>query len=210
METSTNFPVTYARIDPELGLINSNVELIKGEIDHLVLCLSPSKSSSWQWDQIFNGLMRQVAKKELKINKVIFISSTRVYDGLCRGEISAKTPVNARSERAQQLITAEQQIEKLASSFHILRCSGLYGAEDQPYQKYREILTRNDNKMRFGVDIEKVANVVVEKLEDQDKVSSYSLLTDGGGHLNGQKLLIEQVNYLSNQYRLLINSKVVF
>jgi len=206
VETSTNFIVNHARIDPKLGLIDPSFESITGEIDHLVLCLSPKQSSPWQWDQIFTGLMNQVAKKELTISQVIFISSTRVYDGINTGLITAETPVKGYSERAKQLISAEQQIEKLASSFHILRCSGLYGKKEQPYQKYLEILTQIDNKTRFAVDIDKVANVVVEKLKEQEKVSSFSLLTDGYCYFNGDKLLIKEVSHLSAQHRLLINS----
>ena len=205
VETSTNLIINHARIDPKLGLIDSSFESITGEIGHLVLCLSPSQSSLWQWNQIFTGLMNQVDKKELKINQAIFISSSRVYDGINKGLITAQTPVKDYSERANQLIRAEQQIEKHATSFHILRCSGLYGKEDQPYQKYREILTQKDDKVRFGVDINDVAKAVVKKLGE--KVSSYSLLTDGYCYLHGESLTIESVSDLSEQNRLLVKSE---
>jgi len=207
VKASTNLTINYARIDPKIGLINSNANPIKGEIEQLVLCISPSQSSPWQWDQILNGIIKQVAEKELKISQLVFISSTHVYDGLSSGIICAKTPVNASSERAKALLKAEQQIEKLASSFHIMRCSGLYGKNESTYQKYRDILTQNDNKTRFGVDIEEVANLVVTKLKQNNQVSSYSLLTDGYCYLNGEKITVDEATHLSDQHRLLINSQ---
>lgn len=215
VKASTNLHINYARIDPQTGLINSNAKTINGEIDQLVLCLSPSQSSPWKWGQILNGVVKQVALNELKIHKLIFISSTRVYDGINEGVITAETPVNAHSQRAKELFKAEQQIAKLTNNFHILRCCGLYGKTGQAYQKYLEILTRKDNKTRFGVDIEEVADSVVEKLKEGDRiknsqVSTYSLLTDGYCHFNGEKIAAEDACHLSDQHRLLINSQVQF
>lgn len=208
VKASTNLPINYARIDPKVGLIDSANQPIKGTIEQLVLCISPSKSSPWSWHEILNGIAEQVAKNQLTINQLIFISSTRVYDGITSGIITAEIPVKASSKRAIAILRAEQQIEKLASSFHILRGSGLYGKNGSAYQKYLDILTKNDNKTRFGVDIEEVAQVVVEKLKETSRVSTYSLLTDGYCHFNGKTMSIEEANHLSSQHRLLVNSQI--
>jgi len=208
VKASTNLTINYARIDPEFGLINSNRKPIGGDVDQLVLCLSPSQSSVWQWDQILNGMIKQVVRNELKINQLIFISSTRVYDGITGGIITAETPVNAASKRAMKLLKAEHHIEQLTSNYHILRCSGLYAKTGQDYRKYPKILVQKDDKIRFGVDIEYVTQVVVEKLKENTQVSTHSLLTDGYCYFNGEKIAAQKVSHLSGQHRLLINSQV--
>ncbi len=202
--------IQYARINAGTGLIDLKGYPLTGVINRLVICISPGQKQAWQWHQLLKGLLGQKDRGELKINQLIFVSSTRVYDGIPRGMVSVDTPTIARSERAKSLLMAENHIKLLSNSFHIVRCSGLYGRE---YQKYSSILSRvaiskisysqGDDQPRFGVNVESVAKTVLERLSQTGQTSSYSLLTDGYCYFQGHKIAIGEANQLASRYRLL-------
>jgi len=72
----------------EQGLVE--FEGIKpSKIDVLIICISPAKEKhQWSWDDIFLGLEAQVNFKTLEIKNIVFVSSTRVYDGIKKGFIT--------------------------------------------------------------------------------------------------------------------------
>lgn len=131
----------FARIDAQAGLTDSDGSPLSGVIDRLVICISPERRKSWQWDQLLLGMIEQKARGELKINQLVFISSTGIYDGISQGMISVDTLPKAQSERSRCLLVAENHIKLLADNYHILRCSGLYGAG---YQKYSTMLSMTE------------------------------------------------------------------
>lgn len=202
--------IQTARIDPDTGLIDLKGSSLTGAINRLVICISAGKKQSWQWHQLLTGMLAQKDRGELKINQLIFISSTAVYDGIQRGVVCVDTPAIARSERAKSLLRAENQIKLLANTFHIVRCSGLYGRD---YQKYLAILSspalskasvsQDDDQPRFGVNVESVAETVLDRLRQNSHTSSYSLLTDGYCYFQGHKTAIGEANELALKHRLL-------
>jgi hypothetical protein len=211
-----NTDIHYARIDAKVGLINAKGLSLNGSINQLVICVSPKPDRSWQWHQLLIGMLEQKARGELTINQLVFISSTRVYDGIGHGIVYPDTPAIAHSENAKSLLLAEKQITQLARTFHILRCSGLYGHQ---YQKYSTILAsltglshsdlaqspvrRAAERPRFGVNVEAIGKTVVERLKQDCGASSYSLLTDGYCYYQGTKIPIQQTARFASKYRLL-------
>jgi len=207
--------ISLARIDPLSGLfLNDRVKTVdKGHllINHLIICIAPKAASSmlkmaknhWSWSNILNGVLNQVKARQLTIKQLIFVSSTRVYDGIEKGRINASITARSNSERGRALIVAEQTIELLTERFHILRCSGLYGEE---YSKYGAVLAKQSDQLRFGVASERVASTVAE-LIDSSVASSYSLLTDGFAYYRGERITVAQACQLAGDRRILINSQ---
>ncbi len=205
--------VTYAKIDPATGLINSQGQAMNCVVERMVICISPGQSHSWQWHSLLAGILRQVKKGTVKINQLAFISSTSVYDGITSGVVSAETMPLSHSDRAVSLLKAESQVEQLSDCVHILRCSGLYQTLGSNYQKYLNILKQdslgNDSKLRFGVDIDDVAEATINWLTKNNLTSCYSILTDGFCYLNGKKLRLESANHFLKKSKLLVNSQAL-
>ncbi len=192
-----------SRLDPKNGLCLVGVSAQTVKIDKLLICIAPGIDKKWRWNEIFNGLAQQVLQQQLTINELIFISSTRVYDGILNGIVTAKSPVKAQTDRAKGLVFAEKQLVQLANSHCLLRCCGLIG---EPYQRFQEILKQPDDKVRFAVDIEQVAKKVVERLINKPTANQFSIVTDGGCYYRGRRMTFEEAAFLSSGHRLLKQS----
>ncbi len=207
-QASTLFVQTeFVRLDPVRGLDGMTASY-PVTVDRLVICISPAQknklnSQSCQWNEIFAGFVQQVADKQIKVRQIIFISSTRVFDGIDQGLIDSKTNAIAQSKRAKYLLFAENQLLNLAPSVHIVRCSGLYG---QGYNTYSKILEKTSERPRFGVKIETVVKKVAQILKEPIGRSEHYLLTDGFCHHKGEAINIDDIALLATKYRLLINS----
>ncbi|MCW9016387.1 MAG: sugar nucleotide-binding protein [Kangiellaceae bacterium] len=193
----------FARIDPDSGLIG--IELNK-PIDKLVICIS-SAGKSWTWDSIFSGLKRQVENRAVAIKALIYVSSTRVYDGIENGFVDKSTTPVADSIRAQSLLNAEATIKSIAAVSYVIRPSGLYGAD---YQRYLSILHAAEEKPRFGTHQQALVDRLTELVLLKNLSNGAEILTDGMLYFKGAKLKCEKdtddVFKLSQQFRVLLNS----
>jgi len=191
----------FAKIDADLGLQIPAFSEQKYVIENLVICISPSTKNSWDWADILKGILQQVLIGQLKINRLIFISSTRVYEGIERGIVDATTQAISKTSKGVSLLAAEKIVAQIAQQYHILRCSGLYG---EGYKKYLSILSQcKKEQTRFAVSIEQVADEVVGKLaQATSEPSSCTLLTDGYCYFQGDKMLIQEAMLLSLQHKI--------
>ena len=198
--------VNFARISESIGLCDLQGNVLSGIVEKLVICISPSSNSQWQWSEILQGVEKQVNENKLVIHQLVFVSSTRVYDGIDAGIITASTVAIAKSQAGLNLLKAEEQVKKLATNAHILRCSGLYSENHKVYQKYFQILFSDSTKARFGVDVEQVVHKVVA-LITQKKIQGcfyqYCLLTDGNCYINAEKLKLTEPKVALLSKRLL-------
>jgi len=201
--------IRFARIDPVRGLILPTNTRSQIKINRLVICISPSVRNPWCWRDLLFGLSAQVVNGEIEIGQLLMISSTRVYDGIERGIVTAETQPVAVSEKAEALLEAENTIRSLAKYHHIFRPSGLYG---KSYQKYSQILKLSDSNkpFRFGVDEQQVADQVMLRIQQETSVCSIALLTDSCGYYKGQKKSFEQIEKYSVQGRVLKNSVIEY
>lgn len=207
--------INDGRIDPELGLTFSGSNGVKN-IELLIICISARQKSNnpqkWQWKNIFHGLVKQINSQQISVKNMVLVSSTRVYEGIKKGIVTAKTPPLALSEAGQGLLEAEKQLNTcLGSNTLILRCSGLYGAL---YPVYTPILKAGEDKARCGVEAESVVQRLVEVVKSAQKNSlrpGVELLTDNKVYWEGKKFCfeqdIEQINLLAQTQRLLKNSQ---
>lgn len=200
----------HYRIDPHLGLINDSDQLPK-LIDLLIISISPAKSQQkWQWGEIFSGLHQQVKSGDICIKHIIYVSSTRVYDGIETGLVTASSQTIPGTEKAQNLFKAEQTLQAVAEHVSIVRCCGLIG---NGYEKYQSILLTAEDRPRFAVDIEEVTRFIVTKAKDNTVRSSISLLTDGKVHYNKQAYSFDKdkalISTLANEHKILVNSEAL-
>lgn len=198
--------VVYSRIDTVSGLEIANQQSERMVIEKLVICIAPGSEKKWQWATIFGGLCQQVKSSHVVINELIFISSTRVYDGYLTGVVSANDKPIAVSERAKSILIAESRLSGIANNVSILRCCGLVGEE---YTYFAQLLTQPTDKVRFAIDISKVADRVVEILELSQSSNRVAILTDGYCYHNGLKLLLIEALELQTKHRLLRKGEVV-
>lgn len=199
--------VSHFRIEPNLGLtpLDGSDEQV---LDLLIICISSAKSqSAWSWSNIFSGLKTQMRSKQVIINRIIFVSSTRVYDGITHGLTNAETPADPISEKAKSLLYAEQQLLDTCSDVAILRCSGLIGLG---YEKYEAMLKTAKDRPRFGVDIAQVVELIVEMSNKPDR-TSIDVLTNGNVYYQNKVYSFDseeiEIVKLAKEYKILINSK---
>lgn len=198
----------YYRIDPQLGLTNYS-EKLPDVIDLLVISISPAKSQKkWQWNEIFSGLNQQIKNGEIVIKHIIYVSSTRVYDGIESGLVSASSRTIAGSEKAHELYHAEQALQAMCECVSVIRCCGLIG---NGYEKYQSILETAEDRPRFAVDIEDVIRLIISKATDNNARSSITLLTDGKVHYKKQAYLFDEdkafIETLAKEHKILVNSE---
>jgi len=207
-----NIACEFARIDVARGLVQ-NDQPITGTVDTLILCFVPKHEESKSgWQGLLKGLLQQVKRKELHIGRVLFISSTAVYESVEQGFVNAHTPVRAASVRSQGLLDAENIIPQLAPDTAIFRLTGLVGPG---YNKY-DPLTFSNDKPRQAVDTRAVAaDVVLWFLQQHSKKESghrIEVLTDDLVYWQGKVLDPakdrEQIKALGAKHRLLIPSIV--
>jgi len=207
-----NTPCEYARIDATRGLIQDD-QAVTGTIDALILCFVPKHTEERSgWQGLLNGLLRQVQSQSLQINRVLFISSTAVYEATEKGFVNAQTAVSGISIRSKGLLEAEKIIPQLSANSAIFRLTGLVGPG---YNKYDPITYSND-KPRQAVDTRAVAaEVALWFLQQHSKPKGgqqIAVLTDGLVYWQGKALDPardrEQIKALGEKYRLLVPSIV--
>ncbi len=198
-----NIPCEYARVDTERGLIQNN-QVITGVIDTLIFCFVPKHDQNKSgWQGLLNGLLNQVRNGDLKIQRVLFISSTAVYEEVEKGFVDAHTPVTGSGVRSRGLLEAESIIPQLSANSVIFRLTGLVGPG---YNKYDPVTYSND-KPRQAVDTRAVAHEVVNWFSKKQSGNCIEVLTDGIIYWQGSKLDTlkdhQQTEKLSKEYRLL-------
>jgi len=193
----------FARIDTQHGLVQNGAP-ISGTLDALVICLAPKHEEGKSgWHGLLNGLLSQVLRKELSIQRVLFISSTSVYEGIEHGFVDALTHVTAGGVRSQGLLDAEKIIPQLAANTRIFRLTGLVGPG---YHKYNPATFSHD-KPRQAVDTRAVVVEVVKWFVQRQSGHRIEVLTDGLVYWEGWKIDalkdVESLRQLSEQFRLL-------
>ena len=110
---------------------------LAGPIDHLVVCVAPSRARGDDY-----GIYPQAAAgaaalaKALGIRSALYVSSTGVYDRHDGSEVTEQSPIVPRDARVEALYDAEQRIATIAddgeATVHIVRAAGLYGPQRDP------------------------------------------------------------------------------
>ncbi|TQV88962.1 hypothetical protein [Aliikangiella coralliicola] len=184
-----NIQFSLARLDQNKGLIPAIGELPRS-LKLLVICIAPGRSQNneprWYWDKILSGLNTQLSAGKLIVDNIILVSSTRVYDGIERGIVTAQTPAKGVTQKAKQLIAAEKQLFEFRASVRVLRCGGLYG---DAYPTYTPIMLKAADKPRFGIDSIQVVNRLVELtllVLTGDFLPGIEVLTDGKVYFEGE------------------------
>ncbi|MFC0444338.1 NAD(P)H-binding protein [Pseudidiomarina halophila] len=117
-------------ISGDAGNAQDIARFITADTDVIVVTLTPDRSSD---DSYFNGyvLPARLLQHHLQSNgltpRIIYISSSGVYD-LHQGEwVDESTPANPGDHNGEMLLQAEQVIQSASDEVSILRCSGIYG-----------------------------------------------------------------------------------
>lgn len=199
------------RLDRLHGLISPHDEPIQN-LRCLILCMVPRHSGPGRaalgWEGMLDGLAGQIRRKELQFDRVVHVSSTRVYDGYGHGWMSADTPALAASDGGRALIAAETQVRHLARDSVVVRLTGLYGPQ---YERY-DPLAMSHEQVRHGVDVRAAAAVVARLVLNGGSGHRSALVTDGHVYYQGRQWLGDQHNGelqdLARQWRLLLPSHV--
>lgn len=214
--------VEFARIHANRGLVQGDKSLA-GAIDNLIICLAPKRNNgrddsqpsggihsipgdSSGWPGLLNGLLQQVKRGELAVGRVLFISSTSVYESTTSGFVSAQSAVKAGSTRSQALLDAEKVIPQLTDNSSIFRLTGLVGPGYNTYDP----LSYSHDKPRQAVDIRAVAADVCSWFLQPTAGHHIEVLTDGLVYWQGKVLDPardrEQIRALAAKHRLLVPS----
>ena len=108
-----------------------------GPIDHLIVCIAPSRARGDDYGLYPHAAAGAVALAQaLHIRSILYVSSTGVYDRQDGSEVTEQSAITPRDARVQALYDAEQLIATLArdphATAHILRAAGLYGPQRDP------------------------------------------------------------------------------
>lgn len=210
---ANNIDFEFSRLDPKRGLVSSSV--LEQPIKLLVVAIANGQrggnTPAWYWHEIYDGLLQQLDEGSIQIENIVMVSSTRVYDGIDTGIVSAQTPAESVSEKGEQLIDAEKVLLGSSMKARILRCSGIYG---EGYHQYKPIMREAKGRCYFGVDVESIIQRLYECVRgslQNNYVQGIELLTDDKVYYEGRALNFEQdlrqVLLLSQQFRILKNSQ---
>ena len=104
--------------------------LVDADVEVVVVTLTPNRE---QEDAYFNGyvlpcrlLQHQLQSQGLN-PRIIYVSSTGVYDQSDGEWINENTPAEPSTHQGKMLLQAEQVIASAADRVSVLRCSGIYG-----------------------------------------------------------------------------------
>jgi nucleoside-diphosphate-sugar epimerase len=108
-----------------------------GPIDHLVVCIAPSRARGDDYGLYPLAAAGAVALAQaLQIRSILYVSSTGVYDRQDGSEVTEQSAITPHDARVQALYDAEQRIATVArdphATAHILRAAGLYGPQRDP------------------------------------------------------------------------------
>lgn len=185
-------------------------------IRRLILCLVPRplqplgdhgpQRASPAWAGLLDGLLGQVQRGEVVIERLLHVSSTAVYEGYSRGWLTAATPAAGDSPRALALTEAEERVRQLAHNTQVVRLTGLYGPGYERYQP----LAMSFDKARMGVDV-RAAAALIAALSCRDVAgAATALVSDGQIYYQGQAYPADPANpllaALARQQRLLLPS----
>ena len=106
-------------------------------IDHLVVCVAPSRARGDDYSLYPQAAAGVVAlSRALRIRSVLYVSSTGVYDRHDGSEVTEQSPIDPQDARVQALYDAERCVATIAddplATVHILRAAGLYGPQRDP------------------------------------------------------------------------------
>ena len=100
--------------------------------DVLIIAIPPGRKNLDPQDHIEKVMSLATAAKEAGCQRIIFISTTSVYDPL-QGEVLETTPVNPSSASGQLHYALEQQLrQQWQQQLTVLRLSGLIGPQRHP------------------------------------------------------------------------------
>lgn len=105
----------------------------------VIIALTPQESSEAGYRALYEELIPQILQK-IQCQRVIFISSTRVYQQAPQHEwITENSPVNNDDYGARSLLVAERAVREMSFSDHvIIRASGLYHTLNPPSQSWEK------------------------------------------------------------------------
>ncbi len=106
-------------------------------IDHLVVCIAPSRARGDDYSLYPQAAAGAAAlARALHIRSVLYVSSTGVYDRHDGSEVTEQSLIEPHGARVQALYDAEQRIAAVAddpaATVHIVRAAGLYGPQRDP------------------------------------------------------------------------------
>lgn len=166
--------------------LDSNRGLPAGDIDTLMVCVAPGPAvpagqrPAW-WRGLFDGLSRQVQDGERRLRRLLFVSSTRVFDGAPPGRVDGGGAAIPESEAALALATAERAALALAAQACCVRLAGIYGGEYAVYDPRAFSMDRP----RHGVDVDAAARALV-RLVAETRWPAFHLLSDGQVYWRGR------------------------
>lgn len=100
-------------------------------VNLVVIALTPNSGTQAAYDDLYYGLIPKILT-ELRYQRVIFISSTRVYAESYRSWVDEGAELSSEWG-ARALLFAEQLVRQESFSEHIIiRASGLYGTSQPP------------------------------------------------------------------------------
>ncbi|MCD9497506.1 NAD-dependent epimerase/dehydratase family protein [Photobacterium carnosum] len=100
--------------------------------DVLIIAIPPGRKNLDPQDHIEKVMSLATAAKKAGCQRIIFISTTSVYDPL-QGEVLETTPVNPSSASGQLHYALEQQLrQQWQQQLTVLRLSGLIGPQRHP------------------------------------------------------------------------------
>lgn len=203
---ATGHSVDFARLDSVYGLIPAESPSVAAPlyIETAVFCLVPRHPEGGSgWLGLFEGLQRQLQSKKVQFGRVLFISSTAVYECIEAGWVEHLTPVHAVDPRTEGLLSAEAAIQTLSEHTAVFRLTGLIGPG---YHKYDPI-PFSQNRTRQAVDIRAVATAVADSLSVGWHGHKTEVLTDGYVYYHGRALDpqadADELATLQTQFRLL-------
>lgn len=176
-------PLKALRIDRERGLINPDGP-VPADIDCLLLCLVPRHPDGGSgWTGLLQGLQAQVARGDLRLQRVLLVSSTAVYESYDHGWVTASSPVSAVSARSAGLIEAEQIVRMLTTASCVVRLAGITGPG---YERYDPI-AMSQHQARHAIDVRAAAQLIAELALQPTSAARTELITDGYVYFQQQR-----------------------
>lgn len=185
-----------ARLDAVSGLRLADEDLghLQAVVNCLLVCMVPKTIDVEHspWRTAYDGLIEQVQRGDVRIDRIVHVSSTAVYESIHAGWITSGTPCSAHSERALGLIEAEEKLSLISQNRVSVRLPGLTGAE---YARYRPLeLCREQT--RHAVDVEAAASAIADIVLMRSVGESTELITDGLVYWQGRAYPVRGDNLL--------------
>lgn len=157
----------------------ANVQNIKRDFDNELLDLQFVNNSTVIYmappsilnnkDDRLNNFINNIAG--LKINKIIYTSTSGVY-GDCEGKIvDENKPVRPKTERAVRRVDAERQLTELAIEKNIkliiLRVPGIYGKGRLPVERVKQrepLVNINESRITNIIYVEDLARICIASI----------------------------------------------